>query len=368
MHIQHTQRGAALLLGLSLLLGLGTTGCEAESHVSEEEAHFPVTHPLEQDTTLTREYVAQIHAIQHIELRAMETGYLQTTFIDEGRAVSAGDRLFQLLPSVYQAEKQHADAEAALAEIELRTTADLQAHDVVSPNELAMAQARRDRAVAERSLAQAHLGFTELRAPFDGIVGRLEVRNGSLLEEGELLTTLSDNSQMWVYFNVTEAEYLRYRRQLMHDHTIEVQLRLADNTIFEQTGVIETIAADFNNETGNIAFRATFPNPDGLLRHGETGKVIMTTELDDALVIPQRATFDLLDRKYVFVIDDQGIAHQREIKVRAELPHIYVISEGLTTEDNILIDGLRKVRDGHHVSTDFEEPEEVMSHLDLHAE
>jgi membrane fusion protein (multidrug efflux system) len=147
-----------------------------------------------------------------------------------------------------------------------------------------------------------------------------------------------------------------------------VRLRLANGEVFEHEGRVETIEADFNNETGNIAFRATFPNPDGLLRHGETGKILQATALDDVLLVPQKATFDVLDRKYVFVVDAEDTVRQREITVVEELPHLYVLGEGLSADDRILLEGLRKVRDGQHVGAELQEPAEVLASLDLHAE
>src|SRR5690606_7306702 len=154
----------------------------------------------------------------------------------------------------------------------------------VSPNELAMAKARLSKARAKLSMARAHLGFTEVRAPFSGIMGRLPVRKGSMVDDGELLTELSDNSAMWVYFNVPEAEYLAYQRNAKAGNGTKVQLMLADTEIFDQQGEITAIEADFDNRTGTIAFRATFPNPQGLLRHGQTGTILMRSDLDDVLV------------------------------------------------------------------------------------
>ncbi len=175
------------------------------------------------------------------------------------------------------------------------------------------------------ALAQVHLGFTDIKAPFDGIMDRFHVRIGSLVDEGELLTNLSDNSKMWVYFNVPEAEYLEYETVIKRDSLVHVNLLMANGKIFNQAGIIETIEADFNNETGNIAFRATFPNPKGLLRHGETGTVLMKTPLKDAMLIPQKSTFEVLDKRYVFVIDKDNIVRSRQITIMAELPHIYAV-------------------------------------------
>src|SRR5262249_15480604 len=152
-------------------------------------------------------------------------------------------------------------------------------------------------------------------------------RLGSLVAEGDLLTTLSDNSTIWVYFNVSEAEYLDYKTHVKDDKPTPVKLVMANGEIFDQPGKVETIEADFNNGTGNLAFRATFSNPKGLLRHGETGKILMTTPVKSALVIPQKATFDVLDRKFVYVIDEKNVVRSRPITVAAELPHVFMVSK-----------------------------------------
>jgi membrane fusion protein (multidrug efflux system) len=272
------------------------------------------------------------------------------------------------MPMIYQAEVQRASAEAEVSEIELRNTKLLADKNVVSPNELALARAKFNKARAEVSLATTQKSLTEIRAPFDGLMGRFQVRLGSLVNEGDLLTTLSDNSTVWVYFNVSEAEYLKYRSQPDSERATAVKLMMADGEIFDQPGKVETIEADFNNETGNLAFRATFPNPRGLLRHGETGKVQMAVPYKNALLIPQKATFDVLDKKFVFVIDDKNVVHSRPSTIAAELPQLFVVASGLDEHDRILVDGLRKVRDGGKIDVDYKEPSEVYSHLEVPAE
>jgi membrane fusion protein (multidrug efflux system) len=356
-----------LMLGsiISLLYGVS---CESKKHEEREETKFLVTSPLKKDTLIYKKYVCQIHSIQHIEIRALEKGYLQNTFVDEGQFVKKGQRIFQIMPSVYQAEAQKAQAELNAAEIEYQNTKKLADSNIVSKTELALAKARLDKAKAELALAQANLGFTDIRAPFDGIVGKFHVRLGSLLDEGELLTTLSDNSKMWVYFNVPEAEYLDYTSSGSLNNLPKVILQMANNKKFDNPGVIETIEADFNNETGNIAFRATFPNPKRILRHGETGNVLMPHFLKDAMLIPQKATFDILDKKFVFVIDENGIVHSRQITIGEEMPHLYVVTEGLSEKDKILFEGLRKVRDKDKIAYSFIRPESALSQLELYAE
>ena len=351
------------------LAALWNTSCRHDEHAAHEDARFVVTSPVVKDTMIYREYVCQIGAIQHIEIRALERGYLQNIYVDEGQVVKKGQLMFQIMPMIYEAEMQKAKAEVNFAEIEYRNTKSLADSNIVSPNELALANARLNMAKAEFTLAQAHLDFTRIRAPFDGIMDRFHVRLGSLVDEGELLTTLSDNSKMWVYFNVPEAEYLDYITTAKSERPQEVILQMANNRLFEHKGVVETIEADFNNETGNIAFRSVFPNPGRILRHGETGNILMPIMLKGALLIPQEATFEILDKKYVFIVDKDNVVKSREIVTGAEIPHLYVVTEGLHETDKVLVEGLRKVKNNQKIEYAFRQQDVIVAELAaLHAE
>lgn len=359
-------RRILMFMGLCTLLCY--TGCGPAKEEHTEEVTFLATGPLKMDTTVTKDYVCQIHSIQHIELRALEKGYLQKIYVDEGQFIKQGQVMFQIMPMIYQAEQQKAQAEVSLAEIEYQNTKALADSNVVSKNELALAKARLDKAKAELSLAQTHLQFTEIKAPFNGYMDHFQVRLGSLVNEGDLLTTLSDNSKMWVYFNVPEAEYLDYKSKVKKDSMMQVDLLMANNELFPYKGIVETIEADFNNETGNIAFRATFPNPDLLLRHGETGNIRVTSELKNALLIPQKATYEILDKKYVFVIDKNNVVHQRQITIAHELTHIYAVRSGLKEGDKILLEGLRSVKQNQKIRYKYIDPKSAIAHLSLYAE
>lgn len=346
-----------------------TTSCTQEKAEVEEQIKLVATSPWLKDTTVTKEYVAQIHSIQRIELRALEKGYLEKIFVDEGQHVQQGQLMFQIKPTVYQAELKKTQAEANYVGLEYQNTKKLADKNVVSGSELALAQAKYDKANAEVALAQTHLQFTTVKAPFSGIMDHFQGRLGSLVDEGDLLTTLSDNSKMWVYYNVPEAEYLAYEAHLKStDGPVHVKLKMADNEVFNQPGVVQTIEADFNNETGNIAFRATFPNPNGLLRNGETGSILMTVPLKHALIIPQKATFEILEKKYVFVVGNDSKVHQREINIASEMPDLYVLKSGVKPDEKILLEGLRKVKDGDKISFSYQEPKKVISNLKVYSE
>src|SRR5262249_12150272 len=225
------------------------------------------------------------------------------------------------------------------------------------------------KAQAKANLAKAELYFTEVRAPFDGIVDRLHEQLGSLIKEGDDLTTLSDNSVMWVYFNVPESRYLDYMAgQGQENESRKIELVLPNGSKFQQSGKIGAIEAKFNNETGNIPFRADFPNPTRLLRHGQTGNVLIHRTLKNAIVIPQRATFEILDKQYVYVVDKDGVAHQRAIVVQHEKDDIFVIRTGLDVNDSFVLEGVRQVRDSENVEYEFRKPEEALANQKYHAE
>ena len=360
-------RKILILMGMSATM-LCNTSCESKKEEKQEQVTFLVTSPVQKDTMVLVNYVCQIRAIQHIELRALEKGYLQKIYVDEGKYVKQGQLMFQIMPVMYNAEFNKAEAEVNFVEREYLNTKSLADSNIVSKNELALAKAKLNKAKAEMSIAQVHLSFTSIKAPFSGIMDHFQVRLGSLVNEGDLLTTMSDNSKMWVYFNVPEAEYLNIKTHQNKEDMLNVKLLMANNQMFKFPGIVQTVEADFNNETGNIAFRATFPNPEGLLRHGETGSIVITQPLKAALMIPQKATFEVLEKKYVYVVDKNNVIKSREIKIAAELPNIFVIQSGLKKDDKILLEGLRQVNENQKIQYKFLQPESVISNLSLYAE
>jgi membrane fusion protein, multidrug efflux system len=339
---------------------------------SEHHAHkILVTSPAKKDVINTQQYVCQIHSCKHIEVRALEGGYLQEIRINEGQAVKRGELLFKIVPTLFQAKLDSEVAEAQRIQIELKNAEELNQKGIVSSQEIALKKAELAKTQAKVMLAKAELNFTSVTAPFDGIVDRQRNQLGSLIEEGDILTTLSDNSVMWVYFNVPEARYLEYKAEfddVTKAEQLQIELKLANGEIFPQPGKIGAIEADFDNMTGNIPFRADFPNPDGLLRNGQTGTILIHRKLPNAVVIPQRATFEILAKQYVFVVGEDNVVHQRDITVKTEQEDIFVIESGLKEGEKIVLEGIRQVRDGDKIDYEVRSPEEVLSNLKHHAE
>ncbi|MCD0455611.1 efflux RND transporter periplasmic adaptor subunit [Chryseobacterium sp. LC2016-27] len=342
--------------------------CNEKKEEKQEDSVYPVTSPVKMDTIINKDFVAQIQSVKNIEIRAQEKGFLEKIYVDEGQYVKAGQTLFRIMPQLYQAELLKAKAEVEQASIELRNASTLSDNNIVSKNERLMAKAKLDAANAEMKLAQIHLSFTDIKAPFSGVIDRIPLKLGSLVDEGDLLTTLSDNTDIYSYFNVSEPEYLNYQKNVADRGNQNVNLVMANGDLFNQTGQIQTIEGQFDNETGNIAFRAKFPNPEKLLRNGETGKIRMTLPLKNALIIPQKATYEIQDQKYVFVVDKNGVARSKNIKVAYELPDIYVVASGLSGGDKILLEGVQKVKDDQKVKVKFQDPKKVLQSLKLKAE
>lgn len=358
------------LLILLALVSLSLPACDThEAHATESHHKVVVTEPVSRDVVLTEQYVCQIRSRKHIEVCALTNGYLNEITVNEGQQVKKGDPMFRILPTLYKARLDAELAEARLAELELNNTRRLAQENVVSPNEVALYEAKLAKAKARANLAQAEFNFTTLTAPFDGIVDRLHDQLGSLVKEGDILTTLSDNNVMWVYFNVPESRYLDYMAtQGKTNQSQQIDLILANGNKFAHQGAIGAIEANFNNETGNIPFRADFPNPERLLRHGQTGTVLLHQTLKNAVVIPQRAVFEILAKRYVYVVGEDELVHQREIEVQHEQDDIFVIGTGLKVTDKIVLEGIRQVRDGEKVEYEVRSPAEVFNQLKYRAE
>jgi membrane fusion protein (multidrug efflux system) len=305
-----------------------------------------VTNLQAKDVVIAEHFTCQIHSRRHIDVRSQQSGYLEEIQVKEGQAVKQGEVMFKIAPHIYKAKLDAELAEVELATLNLKVTERLFQNKVVAEDEVALLRAKLAIAQAKAKLAQAELSLTMIRAPFDGIIDRLQEQQGSLVTEREILTTLSDNSVMWVYFNVPQTCYLEHMSKPAKEQEVEAELVLADGRKFPQSGKVAAIEAQFDKETGNIPFRADFPNGDGLLRHGMTGNLLIHRRLSNAIVIPQRATFDILGKRYVYVVDKEDLPHQREIVIQSELADDFVIKKGLDVNDRIVLEGVRQIHEG----------------------
>ena len=347
------------------MAGTLLAGCTAKSETQKEvdKPAVPVIQLTRQDATLDREFAGQIEAVQNVEVRARVAGYLDKMLVDEGQFVRKGQLLFQLNPAEYQvkiaeaqASLESATAQAQSANVEMDRVKLLVEKNIISPSELKLSRAKTataraaiDQAKAALSNARLLASLTGIRAPFDGVINRLPFKQGSLIAEGALLTTISDLSRMYAYFNVSEREYLAFikkRRDPTKATVREVNLLLADDSPYPHPGRIETTETVFEGNSGTIAFRATFPNPNRLLRHGATGKIRLETDVDDAILVPQKAVFEVQDKNFVYVVDGGNKVRTRSFEPQSRVGQLYVVKSGLKAGDRIVYEGLQQLRDG----------------------
>jgi membrane fusion protein (multidrug efflux system) len=336
---------------LLALLSLSAAGCDTRRKTPLKVHHKIVaTSPRVKDVTITQQYGCQIQAQRYIKIRASERGYVEQVPVKEGQKVKEGDVIFKIKPVVSQATLDAENAEVKVAELKFNEAKKLFEDKAASASEVVLREANLAKAKAHARLAAAKLDLATIKAPFEGIIQRLK-QPGSLVEEGEDLTTLSDDSSIWAYFSVPEVRYFEFMAELnQHKERLDIELVLANGTKFRQTGKFGAIVADFDHETGTIPFRADFPNPDHLLRHGQTGSVLIHQVLKDALVIPQRAVVNLLDKRYVYVVDKDDIVHQREIVIQNEIDHaLFVIQKGVGVNDKIVLEGVMQIQDGEEI-------------------
>ncbi|WP_460615340.1 efflux RND transporter periplasmic adaptor subunit [Hymenobacter seoulensis] len=354
---------------LALVLATGISGCSADGKNPAQPpapAELPVVTLRTSEQELFHDYVADVQAVRNVEVRAQVAGFLEHIYVDEGRPVRQGQPLFRLRASVYQNQLRQAQAavasaqaQAQAARVERERVQLLVAKSIIAPTELALAtskvrdaDARVADARAGEAAARLRLSYTLVRAPFDGIIDRIPLKKGSVVEEGTLLTTVSDLHEVYAYFNVGESEYLQYvkaRQRHPTHHSDSVQLTLADGTVYPSAGRIETTESEFNPNTGSLAFRARFPNPQRLLKHGASGRIRLTTTLPAALLLPQKAVFEIQDQNYVYVVDSTGAVHQRNFKPRARTGDFYVVKDGLHAGERVVYEGVAGLKDGQRI-------------------
>ncbi len=337
--------------------------CTPQKKKQEAPEAYKVIKPIYTDTIFFSEYVADIQSLKFVEIRSRVKGYLEKIHVDEGQSVSEGQLLFSVSSLEYQKELQKAEAafknavaDLRVAEVELMNVMSLTEKSIVSKTELEMVKAKVealkanvDQAVAQRDQANLNLSYAKIRAPYKGVINRIPNKVGSYVEEGTMLTSISDNNEVYAYFNLSETDYLNYRKDKEGASKI-VTLKLANNSLYPYSGKIEIIESVFDQATGNIAFRAKFPNPDGLLKHGANGKIMVKKALNKALLIPQKSTFDILDKVYVFVVKADSTLEQRSVTPRMRLSDLYAIGKGLKAGETLLMEGVENARDGLKIS------------------
>lgn len=356
----------AIIISSLVIQSCGNT---EQGHYGQEAPQVPVRTLDTASAQVYVEYSAAIEGKINVDIRAQVDGYIDQIYVDEGAYVNAGQPLFKINDQPYQeqlntalANLHAAEAALAKAQIDLDKYGVLTQNKVVSDIQLKTVQSSYDMAKAgvEQSkaavgLARINLGYATVKAPVSGFIGRIPKRVGNLVGRMDMqaLTTLSDIQEIYAYFSMSEADFLRFNEENQGKNVNEklkklppVRLILANGNEYSENGRIEMVDGQFDKNTGSISLRATFPNPEKLLRSGNTGKIRLGQTVSGAVAVPQDATFEQQDKVFVFLLTDSNTIQRKAIQISGKSGENYLISQGVNRGDIIITGGIGMLNDG----------------------
>lgn len=358
-----------VLLGCCLAL---LSSCKSGNGGEAKAPEYAVITAQATTAKLTNSYPATIKGKQDVEIRPMVSGFITKLHVDEGSVVKKGQVLFTIDQVQYKAavETAKASVETARAALQTQTLTtennrELNKRGIVSDYQLStsenqLAQAKASLAQAEASLtnAERNLEYTEVTSPSDGIVGQIPYRVGSLVSASMAtpMTTVADNSEMFAYFSMTERQLLNLIREGGTNQEIlaklpDINLQLIDGSIYPDSGRVETISGVIDATTGSVSMRALFPNKHNVLRSNSTGNVIFPNILTDIILIPQSATTDIQDKKFVYVLQPDNTVKNTEIQVYSlNDGKNYYVTGGLKAGDKVVVEGVQALTDGQAIT------------------
>ena len=368
----------------SFILALVLSSCADKSQAPAAPAPplLPVLAITSENTTTDAEYPASIQGTVDVEIRPQVSGNLERVYVDEGAYVTKGQTLFKINERPFREQLNNALAslhayEAALinAQLEVDKLTPLVQNKVVSDYQLKTAKASQKIAAANIEQARAmvgsakiNLGYTNVTAPVSGYIGRLPKKQGSLVSASDVepLTNLSDVHEVFAYFSLGETDFINFKAQYAGNSLGDklkklppVTLVLADNNAYPQTGKIDMVDGQFDKTTGAITLRATFPNADGTLRSGNTGKIRLGLQHDDAVLVPQSATVEMQDKVFVFTVNKENKVTKMPITVSGKSGTNYLIKDGVKSGDQIVLSGIDKLQDGQVIQPEKSSPAKV---------
>lgn len=359
----------------SIILSLILQACSEPKAATEATTvpSLPVYTVNEADAHTIKEYPAAIRGITDIEIRTQVGGTLERVYVDEGAYVTKGQLLFKIneRPFREQLNITIANVNAAKAalintQLEIDKLTPLVQNKVVSDFQLKSAQAAHQVALSNLEQAKAmvenakiDLGYSNVHAPVSGYIGRLPKRQGSLLSptDVEALTTVSNVSQVYVYFSLGEIDFIQFKNQNLGTTLSDkvknlppVTLELADKSAYQEVGKIDVVNGQFDPNTGSIMLRATFPNPQGILRSGNTGKIQLKIKHDHAILVPQEATVEVQDKVFVYALDGANKVTKKQIQIVGRSGNNYLIGDELQSGDRIVHKGFDRLQDGMQIA------------------
>ena len=378
-----TQALSAFFISSALLLlsacgNNQTQGGGAPAGGSPPVQSFPVFKIAPQNTTLNSDYPATLQGQQNIEIRPKIDGYIEQIYIDEGSVVKKGQVLFRISAPQYAQDVNNAaaavssaEADVSTAQLQVNKTKPLVEKDIISHYELESAQltlqARRaalKQAKANLANARTNLGYTTVTSPVNGVVGTIPYKLGSLINSNtaQPLTTVSNIGNVYAYFSLNEKQLLDFSRHY-EGRTLDaklsklppVSLILSDGTNYPEKGRVETISGLINTETGSASFRASFPNPVRLIRSGGSATVRIPQAFTNAILVPQKSTYELQGKHFVYVVDASGKVKSTEIQIMNQASgQFFVVTGGIKSGDTVVLEGTSNLQDAMTIKPEMQ--------------
>ncbi|MEZ5058692.1 MAG: efflux RND transporter periplasmic adaptor subunit [Saprospiraceae bacterium] len=344
---------------------------------------YPVYTVAIDSVTTHQSYPATIEGVQTVELRPRVSGYLEEIYVDEGATVKKGQTLFKINGDEFLQQVNVAKASVAVAEAKVNTAKmevekqrPLVEKGIVSDYNLTAAQFAQESAEAELQQAKANLdnaytnlNYTNVKSPTNGIIGTIPYRIGSLVgsSNAEPLTIIADISEVRAYFAVNEKDFLELSKDVLKTkkpdkNPPKVNLVLADGSEYPYSGKIDAISGLINQSTGSATLRATFKNPDGLLRSGSSATIKIPSKLDSVIVVPQSSTFEVQNKRILYVVEEENKVTSRVIKVDPDdSGKLFIVKEGLQSGEKIVLDGINALKDDTEIIPVETEPDHLNS-------
>jgi membrane fusion protein (multidrug efflux system) len=358
-----------LLLGAIALFILRCTNKNKEQALAMPPQSLPVVSLTSGSAVTYLEYPATVEGTQNIEIRPQVSGYLEKIYVEEGAFVRKGQLLFKINDHEYTERATQARASTSLAraavekaKVEVDRLQPLVDNKVIAEVQLKTARANYDaakasldQALSATNSANITVGYTLIKAPVDGFIGRIPYKTGSLIGKGEAvpLTVVSEVNNVYAYFSMAESDFLAFTAkaagstlQEKLQHVPAIELKLPDNTIYAAKGKLELVEGQFDRAAGTISFRAIFPNDHDLLRSGITGKIRIPSQHNNQLLVPQESTYELQDKIFVFALTDSNKVVSKMLSVEGKAGNYYLVNKGIQNGETIVYSGLQRLRDG----------------------
>lgn len=345
-----------IIIPMAAFLVIVSCGSKQEQQAPQAPpAPFPVAQLQPKTVTSYAEYPTTIEGIVNSDVRAKTSGYIQKVLVDEGQKVRKGQVLFRLETQSLSQDASAAKARINVAQVEVNKLIPLVEKNIISEVQLETAKANLAQAKANYSSVSANIGYATIKSPVDGYVGAINFREGALISPSDPtpLTTVSDISKVYAFFSLNETQYLDFLEKA-EGKTLneklanypEVSLILANGSTYSEKGKIQTSTGQINPSTGTVSLRAIFNNPNRLITNGNSGKIQIPNTFENAIVVPQQATYEQQGNVMIFKVGEDNKVSTSIIKIKSTVDNLYVVESGLDPKDKIVTTGVGKLKNG----------------------